>query len=975
MREFKGCKNYTLVHTEELTDVDSTAYVLRHDKTGARVCLIANEDENKTFMIGFRTLPTDSTGVPHILEHSVLCGSDKFPVKDAMTEVGKGSLNTFMNAFTYPDRTLYPVASCNNKDFNNLMQVYLDAVFHPMVYKNKNTFLQEGWHYEMENKDADLKINGVVYNEMKGVYSSPEDACSSYCSMSLFPDTQYGVESGGDPKCIPDLSYEDFLEFHKRLYHPSNSRIFLYGDLDFEEKLKYIDEEYLSKYDPIDPNTAITLQKPFDAPKYITKEYSLAEDQKEEDATFLTYNVVCSDYNEIEIMEAMEVINYALCSVPGAKLKERLIDAGIGKDVYSSINDELGQPTFSIVAQDANAEDEAEFVRIVEDTMKEIIREGFDKKTLEASITSQEFSYREADYGFYPRGVVYGMFVFDTWNYTDENIFNALKQNRMFADLRKHLNDGFFEQVLKERVLENTHKTILKCIPVKGLQKKEDAELAAKCKAIKDAMSEAEIDELVKNTKALKDYQEAPDSEEALATIPTLTIKDIDREKEKVEFVKKDWDGVPFVETEIFTNGIAYVNLSFSLKGLPKELYPYLAMAKMYLGRANTKSYKYGELVNEIGINTGSLGEVTSVYNSLKGERLLAALEVRSKVLYDKIPRMLDLAGEILFTTDFTDKKRFKDILEESRTQLNGYAIGAGHAVVIQRMMSYLSENGAINEIFQGLEEFHMIEDLCDHFEDLSDGCLAKMKEALSYVIRKENLTVGITAEKEGLSAFHTAFSDFLKEIPSGKSEKLLYTFDAVKKQEAFTCASQVQYVGMAGNFTAKGLPYHGSLPALRNILANDYLWTSVRLQGGAYGAMCGFMRNGDSYMVSYRDPNVAKTLEAYKNAADYIRNFPLDESLCERYVISAVGDLDTPLTPGFKSQKAFQMYMTGLTNEMLEQEREELLATTPETIRELAKYLDAIINEDSAVCCLGGEEAIKKDQEAFLSVRPLTCS
>jgi len=517
------------VGTEKLTDIDSVAYVLRHDKTGARVCLIANDDENKSFMIGFRTIPTDSTGVPHILEHSVLCGSERYPVKDAMTEVGKGSLNTFMNAFTYPDRTLYPVASCNDKDFSNLVKVYLDAVFKPQVYTKPNTFKQEGWHYELESEDGEVTINGVVYNEMKGVYSNPEDVCQCYTNFSLFPDTQYGVESGGDPKCIPNLTYEEFLEFHKRLYHPSNSRIFIYGDVDFEAKLKYIDEEYLSKYEKIDPDTEITLQKPFEAPVYITKEYSLGEGDDEKDSTFLTYNVVCADYREVETQEAMSVINYALCSVPGAKLKERLIDAGIGKDVYSTINSEIGQPVFSIVAQNANAEDEDKFVNIIEDTMREIIAEGFDRKTLEASITRQEFSYREADYGYYPRGIVYGMFVFDSWNYSDEDLFTSLRQNALFKDLRKHLSDDFYEKTLEERVLNNPHKTILKLVPVKGLGKKQDEELKAKLKAYKDSLSKEEILKLIEETKELKAYQEATDTPEALATIPTLSIDDVDK--------------------------------------------------------------------------------------------------------------------------------------------------------------------------------------------------------------------------------------------------------------------------------------------------------------------------------------------------------------------------------------------------------------------------------------------------------------
>ncbi|MCR4961206.1 MAG: insulinase family protein [Lachnospiraceae bacterium] len=973
MKEFAGCRNYTLVKKEELTDVGSTAYILKHDKTGARVCLISNDDENKALMIGFRTIPTDSTGVPHILEHAVLCGSEKYPVKDAMTEVGKGSLNTFMNAFTAPDRTLYPVASCNGKDFDNLFRVYLDAVFKPMVYQTPETFLQEGWHYELEDEEGDITINGVVYNEMRGVYSNPEEVCANYSYMSLFPDTQYGVESGGDPKYIPDLTYEEFINFHKRLYHPSNSRIFLYGDMDFEEKLKYIDEEYLSKYEMIDPHTEIKLQKPFDAPKYMERQYSLSEEESEKNAAFLTYNVVCSDYTETEINEAMNVINYALCSVPGAKLKERLIDAGIGDNVYASLIDDIGQPVFSIVAQNANAEDEERFVSIIEDTIREVIKEGFDRKTLEASITNQEFSYREADYGYYPRGIVYGMFVFDAWNYTDDDIFPALKQNAIFKRLREHLKDDFFERVLKERILENNHKTIMKVVPVKGLSAAEDKKLADKLKAYKDSLSKEEIIKLIEDTKALKAYQESEDSDEALATIPTLSINDIDRDIKRVEYAQTKRDGVTFIETEIFTNGIAYASVGFSLERLPKELYPYFSIAKIALGRAGTRSYSYGDLANEIEINTGSLSANTAIYKR-SGDDFDALLEVKTKVLYEKIPQALKLAEEILLTTDFDDKKRLKEILSETRTKLKGYMISSGDSVSVSRLASYYSKSGALTEILSGMEQFRVLEDLLDDFDDKIDGFIEKMKEAMSFVVAKENLFVSVCAEKQGIEAFAGAFSDFLKNVPSKNAKTVGYTCEAADKEEAFTSASQVQYVGIAGDFKKAGLDYTSRLSVLRTILSSDYLWNNVRVLGGAYGAYCAFRRSGDAFMVSYRDPNLSKTVDVFKKAAEYIGSFPDDEELCERFVISAVGDLDTPLTPSMKAAKALAMYRTRVTNEMLKAERDELLSTNSKDIRDLAKYLEAI-TKDPYICCVGGEEAIDKDRHLFKEVLPLTRS
>ena len=972
MDEFKGCKNYTLIGEEWLEDIGSKAYVLKHDKTGARVCLLNNDDDNKVFVIGFRTIPDDSTGVAHILEHSVLCGSEKYPVKDAMTEVGKGSLNTFMNAFTYADRTLYPVASLNEKDFNNLMKVYLDAVFRPRVYEEPRTFLQEGWHYELEDKDSDIIINGVVYNEMKGVYSSPADVNGRNTFSSLFPDTQYGVDSGGDPKHIPDLSYDTFIKFHKRMYHPSNARIYIYGNTDFEEKLRYIDEEYLSRYEKIDPKTEIKLQAPFESPKYITKEYSITDSETGKDAAFLNYNVCCANFDETEIIDAMNVINYALVSVPGAKLKERLLNAGIGKDVYSELSTDAGQKQFSIIAENANAEDEERFVEIIEDTIKEIIKEGFDKKTLLAAITSQEFSYREADFGYYPRGLIYGMNVFEIWNYTDDNIFNALKQNAVFKELKDKMESGFFEKVLKERILENNHKTVLKTVPKKGLSVKEDERLSKKLKKLKESLSDEQIDKLIDDTKALKIFQEETDSEEALSTIPTLTKDDIPLKGRRVDYKTVRKDGITYVENTQFTNNIAYVTLSFTLDTLPKHLLKAVSVIKLLMTQLDTENYAYKDLINEIGIIAGGMNVSSAVYRNVYDSDVFdAALEGRFKTLTENIVPSIRLMLEILFSTKFDDRKRIKDVLEENRTRIKEYLISSGHSVAYSSLNSYSSKAGFVAEQLSGMGQFRTIDDLCNNFDEKIDPFIKDIKEALSYIFTKENLTVAVSADKEGIERFENAFSDFLKNIPSKKTDSVSYNIDLGKKQEAFTSASQVQYVALGGNFRKHGLEYTGSLSVLRNILSTDYLWTAVRLKGGAYGVMCAFTRTGESVMVSYRDPNLEKTLKAYEGAYDYIAAYPDDDDLTERFIISSIGDVDTPYTPSLTAQMAFAMYKSGLTNEIVDKERKEILSTTPETIRDLKKYIKVLIDENALVC-VGGEAAINKASKLFDHIEPL---
>lgn len=973
MKEFKGCKNYKLLATEVLDDISSTAYTLEHEKTGARVVLLENDDDNKGFIIGFKTPQDNSTGVPHILEHSVLCGSDKYPVKDAMTQVDKGSLNTFLNAFTYPDRTLYPVASCNSKDFQNLMEVYLDAVFFPRVLKEPKVFMQEGWHYEMEKPDSPVTINGVVYNEMKGVYSSPESALSSYILFSLFPDTQYGVESGGDPDVIPELTYEDFCAFHKRLYHPSNARIFLYGDMNFEEKLTYIDKEYLSKFERINPDSEIKIQKPFSERKRIEKEYSVSDSESTKDATFLSYNVVCSKFDDVKTTEAMNAINYALCSVPGAKLKERLIDAGIGKDVYSEMTNDTCQKVFSIISQDANPEDEGKFVEIIESTIKEIIKEGFDKKALEAAITSSEFSYREADYGYYPKGIAYGTLTFEKWLYTDEEIFSNLKQNEIFEELRAGIEEGLFEKVLKEKVLENNHKTILIMKPKKGLSKKKDDKLASKLAKFKDSLSKEEIKKIVKNTKELKLYQEEPDTEEALATIPTLSIKDINKKSKKCEYSVENVSGVKEIYSELKTNGITYFTLSFNANRLPKRLIPALSVLKTLLGYLNTKSYTYGELVNESNIKAGSMTNTTALYkNRSDTDDYSYSFEFRCKTLNKFIPDCFDIFREVMFTSKLDDKKRVKENLEQSKVRIQGFMIQSGHSVASGRGNACISDTGALQDMLSGMGQYRYIEEILGDFDNKFDSLVKDMKEVLELLLTKENLEINLGTEKKGKKIFDAQVTKFINELKV--SDKPLKTehVKAYKETEAYTSSSQVQYVAMCGNFVkAAGLPYKGSLQVLRTILGNDYLWTKVRLQGGAYGCMCGFGTSGDVTFVSYRDPNLKKTLNVFKKAANYLENYKASDEEIERYIISTIGVFDSPLTPAMETARAYSFYKSGITNEDKQKERDEILSTTVDEIRSLSEYIKAV-SKQKIYSCVGGEEMLSKEGSMFDKITPL---
>lgn len=609
---------YELIKEENLTDIHAKGYLLRHKKSGAKISLISNDDENKVFYIGFRTPVEDSTGVPHIIEHTVLCGSDKFPVKDPFVELVKGSLNTFLNAMTYPDKTVYPVASCNDKDFANLMDVYLDAVFHPNIYKKEEIFKQEGWHYELEDKDAPVTINGVVYNEMKGAFSSPEGVLDRVVLNSLFPDTTYSNESGGDPEVIPELTYEQYLDFHRKFYHPCNSYIYLYGNMDMDEKLEFLDKEYLSHYDKIEVDSAIQLQAPFEKPVTISKPYSIASSESLEDNAYLSYNVAIGTNLESELTLVFDVLDYALLSAPGAPLKQALIDAGIGKDIMGGFDNSTLQPIFSVVAKNANKEDEEKFVGIIEDTLKKIVKDGLNRKSLLAGINSEEFKFREADYGNFPKGLIYGLSCMDSWLYDDDEPFLYLKILDVFAALKEKIETGYFEELIQKYLLDNSHKSYVSIEPEKGLNARLEKELEEKLAAYKNGLSEEEIDKLVEDTKHLKLYQEEPSPKEDLMKIPMLKRQDMKREAQPLVYEKVSCNGIETIHTNIYSNGIHYLNLMFDISDITEEELPYLGVLKAVLGYMDTEHYNYADLANEINLMTGGISSQINIYADTK---------------------------------------------------------------------------------------------------------------------------------------------------------------------------------------------------------------------------------------------------------------------------------------------------------------------------------------------------------------------
>ena len=966
---------YEVLQTEDLSDLKSKGTLLKHKKSGARVLLMENDDENKVFTIGFRTPPSDSTGVPHIMEHSVLCGSKEFPVKDPFVELVKGSLNTFLNAMTYPDKTVYPVASCNDKDFQNLMHVYMDAVFYPNIYQHDKTFRQEGWSYKLDDPDGELTISGVVYNEMKGAFSSPEGVLDRVVLNSLFPDNAYSVESGGDPEMIPELTYEQFLDFHRKYYHPSNSYIYLYGDMDMEEKLRWLDEKYLSDFENEPVDSEIHLQKPFTEMKEVVQEYSIASEESDEDNTYLSYNKVIGTTLDEKLYLAFEILDYALLSAPGAPLKKALLDAGVGKDISGSYDNGVYQPIFSVISKNANVEQKEEFIRVIEDTLKDIVKNGINKKALRAGINYHEFRFREADFGNYPRGLMYGLQLFDSWLYDETKPFIHMQAIPTFEFLKEQVETGYFEELIQKYLLDNTHGSIVIIKPERGRTARMDKELADKLQAYKDSLSKEEIDALVKATKELEEYQEEESTPEDLAKIPVLGREDISREIAPIYNKELETGGVKLVHHEVETNGIGYTALLFDLSGIPEEKLPYISILQSVLGIINTKNYEYSELFNEINVHTGGIGTSLELYTDatkVKEKEFCATFEIKGKALYPKMDVLFSMMREILMESDLGDEKRLKEILAMLKSRLQMSFLSSGHTTAALRSLSYTSPMAKFKDDTDGIGYYEVVKELEENFEEKKAELIENLRQIAQQIFRKDNLIISYTSSADGLAPMEEAFAKIADTLHTEEKEAATpCEIHCVKRNEGFKTSSKVQYVARTGNFIDRGVEYTGALQILKVILSYDYLWQNVRVKGGAYGCMSSFNRIGEGYLVSYRDPNLEKTMEIYEGVVEYLKNFNVDDRDMNKFIIGTISNIDRPMNPAAKGSRSMNLYMNHVSAEMIREERNQILDAQQSDIRALADVLQALLDAHE-LCVIGSEEKIEEQKEMFLEIKTL---
>lgn len=873
---------------------------------------------------------------------------------------------------TYPDKTVYPVASCNDQDFKNLMDVYLDAVFNPNITKYEEIFKQEGWHYELTGKDDELKINGVVYNEMKGAYSSPDEVLSSQIYRSLFPDNTYSKDSGGNPEYIPKLTYEAYLDFYHKYYHPSNSYIYLYGDMDVVERLEWLDKEYLSLYDYKKVNSEINKQPAFDEIKNVEAQYSITMDDTQENKTYLSYNRVVGDTLDEMLYQAFDVLDYALVSSPGAPVKQALIDAGIGDDVYGSYDAGILQPVFSFVAKNANASQADEFESIIENTLKEVVKTGINKEALLAGINSSEFKFREADFGQFPKGLLFGLNCLDSWLFDDMKPFIHLECLGTFAKLRKAVDTDYFEKLIQEYLLDNTHGSSVTVKPKRGLGNEREEALAKELSNYKASLSDEEIKKLIEDTEHLKKYQEEPSSDEDLRKLPMLTRADMKKNAMAFSNIEDELLDVKVVRHDIESNGIDYISFLFDAGDFAQSELGYLGFFTNALGLVSTEKYSYTDLANATNIYTGGISTGTASHPDIKDRNnFVFKFEVKLKVLEKNLDKALELMEQMLLSSDFTDTKRLGELVAQIKARLQANLSSSGHLVAAMRSMSSFSRYALYQDELKGIAFYRSIcrieKELSESPKSVSDKLAAIAKKLFA----RNRMLISFTGNNEAYGnakpSLEKVMTGFNKMSAVGNQAEV--HFNTAK--EAFIDASQIQYVAKTGDFICEGYEYTGALRLLRIILSYDYLWINVRVKGGAYGCMNTFLRSGESYFVSYRDPNLSDTLDVYDRIPEYIKSFSPDERDMTKYIIGTFSALDTPMNPEAKGSRSLSAYLEGITYEQIQKERNEILNAQPEDIRRLADLVKAVLKKDS-ICVIGNENMIKESAGLFENVEKL---
>ena len=955
---------FKLEEEYEIKEIQSIARIFTHEKSGAKLLHLENDDDNKVFSIGFRTPPENSTGVPHIIEHCVLSGSRKYRTKEPFMDMVKGSLQTFINAMTFSDKTIYPVASRNEKDFFNLMDVYLDAVFYPRIYEEPKIFMQEGWHHELFDENDPIIYKGVVYNEMQGAYSSPETILGDEIDKSLYPDTCYRFSSGGNPEFIPELSYEEFLNFHRKFYHPSNSYIYLYGNGDIEKQLEFIDREYLSEFDKAKIDSEIYIQLPFQERCETVAYYPILKDDPDENRSYLSLNFVLGENIDPELYLMTSIIGLLLIDTEAAPLKKALIEAEIGEDIFSMTTGGI-QPGFSIVAKNSSMDKKDKFKKVVFDTLNKLVEEGIDRKLIEACINIMEFNLRES-MKFPTKGLIYNIQALDSWLY-DGNPTAHLQYDATLEKLKANIDNGYFEKFIEEKLINNTHSSLVIINPKKGLGEEEIKETELKLEKYKNSLTKEEIKNLIKENEELKEMQLSDDTEEAKATIPKLSISDVEPEAEIIpqEVIKDKNTTILF--HDIFTSKISYLDFYFDTSMVDEELIPYINLLSTLLGKLDTEDKSYGELSNDIYVNTGGIALDAAAYAKKDDDNIYyPKFTISGKAIGEKNTIiMMELINEIITKTKIEDEKRIKELLQQIKSRMEMSIFDIGHALAAGRVASYFSQAGKYAEKLKGLEYYWFISEILENFDKNKEEIISNLNKVYRKIFNINNLIIAFTGDKEDFAVIKDNLNIITDNLNTNTWKAKEYNFPKSKLNEGILSSANVQYVSKGYNFKDLGYEYSGKMTVLSTILSRDYLHNRIRAQGGAYGAGISFGRTGLVTTYSYRDPNLIETIEVYDNMADYIENLNLNEEDLTTYIIGTISKLDPAITPHGKGALATSRYITGLTQEEVQKTRDEVLDTKLEDLKAFAPLLRDTMKENY-LCVLGNEARIEENEKVF---------
>lgn len=962
----RGFRELSRTYVEE---IPAEVLELEHEKTGARLLAFLNDDDNKVFTIAFTTPPPSSNGLPHILEHSVLNGSRKYPSKEPFVELLKGSLATFLNAMTYPDKTVYPVASRNEKDFFNLVDVYLDAVFFPRLKEDPHILMQEGWHYELLGEDQPLEIRGVVYNEMKGAYSSPEAVLFKAVQEELFPDTPYRFDSGGDPAVIPTLDQKTFVAFHDTYYHPSNSRILVYGDVNLEALLKKLDEEYLSRFERKEVHAALPLQPPFPEPKWAKARYSLPRGTSPEGKDYLTFAAVAAGADEPDVHMALSVLTAVLVESPAAPLKKALLDAGLGEDVMAFFTDDLQQPVFAVAVKNGRRERAEEFVRVLKEELQRLVKEGLPKKLLLSSLTQLEFRLREADMRGFPKGLAISLQALTPWVYGADPL-GYLRYEKILPRLKEGVEKGYFEALIEERLLKNPHALYLVLEATEGLFDEEEEKLKKELAEKKAQLSEEEKSRIMAETQALLKRQTEPDAPEVLALLPLLQREDVAPRGEAIPTEEERRGRRRFLYHPVDGRGIGYVNLYVPLRHLEVEEIPWASLLFYLLGKVDTRRRSYADVADEIGLRFGQLTMgVETFHQAFSADHYETYGVVRWRALQDKIPSAWELLLEILKESLLENRERIQTLLLEQRSRMEMSLYWQGHEIAAQRALSLFSPSARMRDMADGVGYFLFLKEVLQRMKERPQEVLEKLQDLYGRIFAGEELIYSFTGGEKEKATFLKAFEGGEALMGGEAVGAAPRPFSPGPRSEGLLSGARVQYVAKAGKVQGKPT---GIWRVVQTVVRLDYLWNRVRVKGGAYGALFQLSRAGEVALASYRDPHLEETLKTFDGLADYLRTFDTDEREMTKYVIGTIRGLDQPLTPSMKGERADAMVLTGLSQEVLDREREEILRARPEDIRETAS-LFASLPEEGYVCVLGGSERLQAEKERFQVLTPVT--